>query len=105
MNTPTRKRKSSRRTSSRKRSVGKFAKRAFKKGIVINTMSRETKQFPVGTIVEEISSTLYPDTKFYKLPKMVFVDSLQNGYVEGVLPRGSYTLVQIARKPLPSPRR
>ena len=100
----THKRKSSR-SSSRRRSVGKFAKRAFKKEIVINTMSGETKQFPVGTTVEEIRSTLYPDTKFYKLPKMVFVDSRQNGYLDGVLPNGSYTLVKIARKPLPSPRR
>ena len=98
------KRKNSR-SSSRRRSVGKFAKRALKKGIVINTIGGETKQFPVGTTVEEIRSTLYPDTKFYKLPKMVFVDSLQNGYLDGVLPNGSYTLVKIARKPLPSPRR
>ena len=102
----THKRKSSRRTSSRRRSVGKFAKRALKKGIVINTISGETKQFPVGTTVEEIKRTLYPDTKFYKLPKIAFVDALsQNGYLEGTLPNGSYTLVKIARKRLPSPRR
>ena len=100
----THKRKSSR-SSSRRHSVGKFAKRALKKGIVINTIGGETKQFPVGTTVEEIKHTWYPDTKLYKLPKLVFVDSLLKGYVEGVLPRGSYTLVKIARKPLPSPRR
>ncbi len=105
MNTSTRKRKSGRRTSSRRRSIGKFAKTALKKGVVINTMNGETKQFPVGTNVTEIKHTLYPDTKLHKLPKIVFVDSLQKGYVEGVLPRGSYTLVKIARKPLPSPRR
>jgi len=58
-----------------------------------------------SVILNEIRSTLYPDTKFYKLPKIVFVDSLQNGYLEGVLPNGSYTLVKIARKPLPSPKR
>ena len=101
----TQKLKSSRITSSRRRSVGKFAKRALKKGIAINAIGGETKQFPVGATVEEIRNTLYPDTKFYKLPKLVFVDSLLKGYVEGVLPRGSYTLVKIARKPLPSPRR
>ena len=95
MNTATHKRKSSRRTSSRRRSVGKFAKRALKKGIVINTIGGGAKQFPVGTTVEEIRSTLYPDTKFYKLPKMVFVDSRQNGYLDGVLPNGSYTFVNM----------
>ena len=105
MNTSTRKRKSNRRTSSRKRSVGKFAKTALKKGVVVNTMSGETKHFPVGATVEDIRNTLYPGTRFYRHPKLVFVDSLQNGYVEGVLPRGSYTLVQIARKPLPSPKK
>jgi hypothetical protein len=77
----------------------------LKKGIVINTIGGETKQFPDGTTVEEIKGVLYPDTKFYKLPKIVFVDSQQNGYLDGVLPKGSYTLVKIARKPLPSPRR
>ena len=105
MDTSTRKRKSSRKTSSHKRSVGKFAKTTLKRGVVINTMGGETKHFPVGTTVEDIRNTLYPGTRFYKHPKLVFVDSLQNGYVEGVLPRGSYTLVKIARKPLPSPRR
>ena len=85
--------------------MGKFAKTALKKGVVVNTMSGETKHFPVGTTVEDIRNTLYPGTRFYRHPKLVFVDSLQNGYVEGVLPRGSYTLVQIARKPLPSPRK
>ena len=104
MNTSTRNRKSSR-SSSRRHSVGKFAKRALKKGIVINAIGGETKQFPAGTTVEDIRNTLYPDTKFYKLRKMVFVDSLQNGYLESVLPKGSYTLVKIARKPLPSPKR
>ena len=48
----THERNSSRRTSSCRRSVGKFAKRAFNKGIVINTISGETKQFLVGTTVE-----------------------------------------------------
>ena len=85
--------------------MGKFAKTALKKGVVVNTMSGEALQFPVGTTVEDIRNTLYPGTRFWKHPKLVFVDSLQNGYVEGVLPRGSYTLVQIARKPLPSPRK
>ena len=85
--------------------MGKFAKTALKKRVVVNTMSGEALQFPVGTTIEDIRSTLYPGTRFYKHPKLVFVDSLQNGYVEGVLPRGSYTLVQIARKPLPSPRK
>ncbi len=85
--------------------MGKFAKTALKKGVVINTLGGETTQFPVGTNVTEIKHTLYPDTTLHKLPKLVFVDSLHNGYVEGVLPRGSYTVVKIARKPLPSPRR
>ena len=85
--------------------MGNFAKTALKKGVVVNTMSGETKHFPVGTTVEDIRNTLYPGTRFYRHPKLVFVDSLQNGYVEGVLPRGSYTLVQIARKPLPSPKK
>ena len=64
----THKRTSSRKTSSRRRSVGKFAKRAFKKGIVINTIGGETKQFPAGTTVEDIRNTLYPGTRFYKHP-------------------------------------
>ena len=85
--------------------MGKFAKTALKKGVVVNTMSGETKHFPVGTTVEDIRNTLYPGTRFWKHPKLVFVDSLQNGYVDGVLTRGSYTLVKIARKPLPSPRK
>ena len=85
--------------------MGKFAKTALKKGVVVNTMSGETKHFPVGTTVEDIRNTLYPGTRFYRHPKLVFVDSLQNGYVEGVLPRGLYTLVKIARRPLPNPRK
>eukprot|EP00959_Pyramimonas_sp_CCMP1952_P340219 7125760-Pyramimonas_sp.AAC.1 len=62
MDASTRTRKSSRRTSSRKRSAGKFAKTALKKGVVVNAMSGETKQFPVGTTVADIRNTLYPGT-------------------------------------------
>ena len=97
-----------RKGSSRKSKRGSFAKRTFRKAagqVEIHTMGGDQLKFPSGTDIEEITQTLYPDTKSYMIPKLVFVDSKQNGYEQGQLKKGVYSLVKIAKKPLPTKSR
>ena len=92
-------------SASRKSPRGSFAKRSFIKSagqIEIHTMGGDAFKFPSGTDIEEITRNLYPDTKSYMIPKLVFVDSKQNGYEQGQLKKGVYSLVKIAKKPLPT---
>ena len=98
-------RKARKHSSPRKSPRGSFAKRTFRKAagqIEIHTMGGDQLKFPSGTDIEEITRNLYPDTKSYMMPKLVFVDSKRNGYETGQLKKGVYTVVKIAKKPLPT---
>ena len=90
-------------SSSRKAQRGSFAKRAFSNSagqIEIHTMGGDVLKFPSGTDIDEITRRIYPDAKSYMIPKLVVVDSKQNGYEQGQLKNGVYSVVEIAKKPL-----
>ena len=104
----TRRKESSRKKKS-KASLHKFArsvrkKKASSKSITIHSFAGDTYVFPSGTDVLSISQHLYPNTKSYRIPKLVFVDAKQQGYEGPDLPNGVYTLIKMARTPLPLPK-
>ena len=105
----TRRKESSRKKKS-KASLHKFARSVRKKkagnstNITIHSFAGDTYVFPSGTDVLSISQHLYPNTKSYRIPKLVFVDAKQQGYEGPDLPNGVYTLIKMARTPLPLPK-
>ena len=92
----------------KKTKKGSFAKRSFakKNRVVVSTLAGERRTYPSGSSPEQIGMDYLGITKPFKGPKIILIDSKHNGYEGNVsLKPGRYTLIKIARKPLPLPKK